>query len=280
MHHLHHGKPANHAPKKSGRQKMTTKFLEHLHDSELWSSYLPRIPRKLYLLAFLGVCLIVFALWLFRNGQSLLAWVSFGLLGGLLALPAILMGLFVRWRWGIRSGLRRQILDSIPWRGDEKVLDVGCGTGLLLNGAAARLRSGKATGIDLWAPHSGGGSLELLWKNARTEKVAGRVEFKEADARDMPFESETFDVVLSSGAVHHISHTRDDFDQAMGEMVRVLKPGGKIVIWDVEHIVHACANRLGSAGVECEVEEAGRFLNYDMGIVVGKKVDNVSMSAI
>jgi kynureninase len=59
----------------------------------------------------------------------------------------------------------------------------------------------------------------------------------------------------------------------MVEMVRVLKPGGKIVIWDVAHIVHACASRLSAAGVDCEVKEAGRFLGYDLGIVTGEKVD-------
>ena len=46
--------------------------------------------------------------------------------------------------------LRDRVLDAITWRGDEKVLDVGCGPGLMLIGAAKRLKSGKATGIDIW----------------------------------------------------------------------------------------------------------------------------------
>ena len=45
---------------------------------------------------------------------------------------------------------RERLLDFISWRGDEKVLDVGCGRGLLLVGAARRLRSGSSTGIDIW----------------------------------------------------------------------------------------------------------------------------------
>ncbi len=45
---------------------------------------------------------------------------------------------------------REQFLDQIPWRGDETVLDVGCGRGLLLNAAARRLQTGKAIGVDLW----------------------------------------------------------------------------------------------------------------------------------
>jgi ubiquinone/menaquinone biosynthesis C-methylase UbiE len=137
-----------------------------------------------------------------------------------------------------------------------------------------RLKNGRAIGIDLWAPHGGGGHIDLLWRNARLEKVADRIEFKEADARQMPFESETFDVVVSSGAMHHISRTPADFEQAMHEMVRVLKPGGQIVIWDVAHMVNACASRMRAADMKCEVKELGRYLSFDMGIVFGKKADS------
>src|SRR5262245_40390207 len=55
--------------------------------------------------------------------------------------------------WGSRRGKlqeRERLLDRVTWRGDEQVLDVGCGRGLLLVGAAKRLASGVATGVDLW----------------------------------------------------------------------------------------------------------------------------------
>jgi arsenite methyltransferase len=45
---------------------------------------------------------------------------------------------------------REQQLDLISWRGDETVLDVGCGLGLVLLGAAKRLTTGRAAGIDIW----------------------------------------------------------------------------------------------------------------------------------
>ena len=155
--------------------------------------------------------------------------------------------------------------------GDEKVLDVGCGSGLLLNGAAMQLTSGKATGVDLWSPHSGGGNLELLWKNAKAEGVVDKIEFKEADARKMPFEDATFDVVLSSGALHHISHSFDDHERAVREMVRVLKPGGKIVLWDITHMIEATAAEMKSLGIMCEVRPTTRSLGFDMNMMIGKK---------
>jgi len=55
--------------------------------------------------------------------------------------------------WGSRVGklrFRDRVLDAIPWRGDEQVLDVGCGHGLMLIGAAKRLTTGWGVGIDLW----------------------------------------------------------------------------------------------------------------------------------
>jgi hypothetical protein len=46
--------------------------------------------------------------------------------------------------------IRDMMLDAIPWRGNEMVLDVGCGRGLLLVGDARRLTTGKAIGLDRW----------------------------------------------------------------------------------------------------------------------------------
>lgn len=203
MAHDHHQKTLHPTHDESGRSKITNRLLEHLHDSEIWASYLPRVPGTLYLLAVGGLALWASSFWALQNGRTALALTGLGL-GVLLVLPFIMVGFLVWRRWTFRSNLRRQMLDSISWRGDEKVLDVGCGTGLLLNGVAMRLKSGKAVGIDIWAPHSGGGNIDLLWKNARLEKVADRIEFKEADARQIPFESETFEVVVSSGAVHRL----------------------------------------------------------------------------
>jgi len=80
--------------------------------------------------------------------------------------------------------VRDLIVESIPWRGDENVLDVGCGRGLFVIGAAKRLKSGKATGIDLWNPQDlSGNSAEAALANAKAEGVEKRVKIETGDAR-------------------------------------------------------------------------------------------------
>jgi len=130
---------------------------------------------------------------------------------------------------------REQFLNLIPWRGDETVLDVGCGRGLLLNAAAKRLTTGKAIGVDLWQKEDlSGNQPEATLENARREGVADRVEVKDGDARKLPFRDASFDVVVSGLALHNI-YKREERDQALREIARVLKPGGHVAIVDIEH---------------------------------------------
>src|SRR5579884_1131709 len=110
--------------------------------------------------------------------------------------------------WGSKVGklrLRDKLIGSITWRGDERVLDVGCGHGLMLIGAARRLSSGKAIGIDLWQNEDqAGNSCDATMRNAIAENVADRVELVDGDARKLPFATDSLDVVLSSWALHNI----------------------------------------------------------------------------
>jgi arsenite methyltransferase len=80
---------------------------------------------------------------------------------------------------------RQRYLDRPPWRGDETVLDVGCGRGLFLIAAARRLmRGGRAVGVDVWnARDLAGNNPDATLENARIEGVADRVEVKTGDAR-------------------------------------------------------------------------------------------------
>jgi arsenite methyltransferase len=126
-----------------------------------------------------------------------------------------------------------RILDSIPWRGDENVLDVGCGRGLFLIAAAKRLKSGKATGVDIWRSEDlSGNTAEAALNNAKAEGVANRIKIENTDARKLPFGANSFDVVVSSLAIHNIDGTMERA-KALREAARVLKPGGYLAILDI-----------------------------------------------
>src|SRR5262249_21448873 len=99
------------------------------------------------------------------------------------------MGGYMLWAGKVgKVRARERLLDLLPWRGDEAVLDVGCGRGLMLIGAARRVPRGRATGIDVWqAEDLSGNRPEGALENARCEGVAERVEVKTADMRQLPF---------------------------------------------------------------------------------------------
>jgi arsenite methyltransferase len=126
-----------------------------------------------------------------------------------------------------------RLINLIQWSGDELVLDVGCGRGLMLVGAAKRLISGKAIGIDLWQQQDqANNSTAATLSNAAIEGVAERVEVKTADMRQLPFPESYFDVVISNWAIHNIE-IEADRQKALDEIVRVLKPNGMVVLSDI-----------------------------------------------
>lgn len=134
---------------------------------------------------------------------------------------------------------REKLLDMAnalsPWTGREQVLDVGCGRGLMLVGAARRLTTGSATGIDLWrAEDQSANTPEAALENASLEGVAERVKVETGDARDLPFAAASFDVVVSHWVVHNLSDAGDRA-RVLDEMIRVLRPGGVLVLADIAH---------------------------------------------
>jgi ubiquinone/menaquinone biosynthesis C-methylase UbiE len=135
-----------------------------------------------------------------------------------------LRGKFVVWA---------ELLDRLRLRGDERILDLGCGRGAVLLMAAQHLTTGRAVGVDLWRTvDQSGNSAEATQRNAVAEGVADRVELHTADLTALPFEDSSFDVVLSSLVIHNIRGSAGR-EKAIDEAVRVLRPGGRLVIADV-----------------------------------------------
>jgi len=128
-----------------------------------------------------------------------------------------------------------QLLDSLALRGDEVVLDLGCGRGAVLLALARRLPKGRALGIDLWHSRDQSGNTEAMARaNAAADGVADVVELHTGDITALPFPDASFDLVTSALAIHNIPR-KDGRARAVAESFRVLRPGGQLVLVDIRH---------------------------------------------
>jgi arsenite methyltransferase len=139
-----------------------------------------------------------------------------------------------------------EILDGLRLRGDETLLDLGCGRGAVLLAAAKLLPNGRAIGVDIWRADQTDNSPQNTLENAALEGVADRVEVRTADITDLPFDDNSVDVIVSSLVVHNIP-SQADRTRAISEAARVLRPGGRLAIADI-FFTNRYANQLRDLG--------------------------------
>ena len=179
----------------------------------------------------IGAALLTVAIPLFLLGGTL-AMVAFWLLLAASLLPLGIGASMIAYACAGQSRLRDHMLDAVPWSGAERVLDVGTGTGLMLVGAAKRLRTGRAVGIDAWWRKDPTGRRRgVIERNVRLEGVADRVELRTADVRALPMPDGSFDRVIALLCLHEHEVQRQQA-AACREIARVLKPGGVALIGD------------------------------------------------
>jgi ubiquinone/menaquinone biosynthesis C-methylase UbiE len=118
--------------------------------------------------------------------------------------------------------LRAMVADDLELRPGDRVLDVGCGPGRLALAFAERVGpTGSVDGIDA--------AVEMINRASGLARKRGVVAtFQVAFAQQLPFPDATFDAVACTLALHHVAE--DDQPTAVGEMYRVLKPHGRLLI--------------------------------------------------
>jgi arsenite methyltransferase len=201
---------------------------------------------KLFFLLGCALCLAGIALVYWRATRLLISIGSTAFITGLIFLFESLA-----MTWSSRIGklkARDRLLGDLRLSGHETILDIGCGRGLLLIGAAHRLPTGKAVGIDLWSKTDlADNRREATLENARLEGVAQRVEVQDGDMRQLPFPDASFDAVVASLSIHNI-YDRPGRRDAINEIIRVLKPAGKVALMDIRHTAQY-AEDLRAAGM-------------------------------
>ncbi|XP_010905461.3 uncharacterized protein [Elaeis guineensis] len=142
----------------------------------------------------------------------------------------------------LRWEMAQRMVAAVPdWSAVRTALDVGCGRGMLLNAVAMQMKKegsgGRVVGLD--------GRRETAvaaLRRARVEGVQEYVTCREGDARRLPFADGYFDIVVSAVHLSGLGRRASGKSPAaaaaergrgLGEMVRVLKPGGMGVVWDL-----------------------------------------------
>jgi len=184
----------------------------------------PGIVRTLLVL---GPLLLIFAAW---NPLGVRAIATAAAIGGAMC---VVEGVWMIYGSRIgKLGVRDHLLDAMSLAPDARVLDVGCGHGLLLVGAAKRAPNGRAVGIDLWSQKDqGDNSRDATLANAKLEGVT--VEVVDGDMTKMPFPDGAFDAVVANLAIHNVP-SREGRRAAIREIFRVLAPGGQVALSDFQ----------------------------------------------
>jgi arsenite methyltransferase len=232
----------------------------------------PAVMRNLFLFGALCLLLAIFTPHQFHLGPVVFLSRSFYWPAGFLLGEAFLFLLYVKYG---KFRHRDFMLAMHTWRGDEDVLDVGCGRGLLLAGAAKRIASlrgtGHATGIDVWSSvDMGGNSAEATQRNLDLEGVASICTLVSKPAQEMPFPDASFDVIVSNLCLHNI-YDRPTRQQALHQILRVLKPGGIALISDYK-LTAEYAKEFSGSGLVVE-KRRGSFITTfpPLTVVVARK---------
>jgi ubiquinone/menaquinone biosynthesis C-methylase UbiE len=154
----------------------------------------------------------------------------------------------------IRTPAERAAWDRIfdvilPAAGALEALDIGCGTGFLSLELAAR--GHRVTGVD-FAP-----SMIAQARKKAAERQAV-ISYEEADAEQLPFAAASFDIVVS----RHLLWTLPHPERAMDEWIRVLRPGGRLIVVDSHADVSALPEPLDNARKSPEYAAIGNQLRF------------------
>ncbi|MBN1313704.1 MAG: class I SAM-dependent methyltransferase [Anaerolineae bacterium] len=131
------------------------------------------------------------------------------------------------YNWGFKvfggrehETFREHVIELAALKGNERLLDAGCGTGMLALSIAGRYSGCTVQGIDI--------SPKMIAAARRDAEEQGlAVDFRVGSIIDLPYTSDSFDVVITNIMYHHLD--LEEKQQAVAEISRALKPGGRYV---------------------------------------------------
>lgn len=176
-------------------------------------------------------------------------------------------------RWEISQRMVSAVAD---WSAVRTALDVGCGRGILLNAVAIQMKKegscGRVVGLDRRRE-----TAVAVLRRAAAEGVQEYVTCREGDSRQLPFGDGYFDVVVSAALGKAPAAERG---REVGEMVRVLRPGGVGVVWDLAGAPEVAERLREMRMEEVRVSEritaylvSSRIVSFTKPVVMAEPVD-------
>jgi len=152
---------------------------------------------------------------------------------------------------------RKVLIENLPMKGNEHVLDICCANGRGTKIISSFFREGNINGIDL-NPKMISRAMKYTVKN-------DNLKFKVGDCSNMPFQNNSFDIVTSFLALHELSTNL--LPKVISEIKRVLKSNGYLLVFDfaVPAKSFANINFVYYAFRLLEDESAARFMMVDQG---------------
>jgi arsenite methyltransferase len=202
----------------------------------------PDIRKGMFFISIIGFIIFCLTKWVSTNLlKNYPIWTNiFYVLGIVITTYGLFMGIYMTYcsrigKLKTRDFLLNEVDNYLNWNEILQTLDIGCGRGLLLIGAAKRIKTGLSIGVDIWSikDQSNNNENETI-QNAVTEGVIEKIKILTGDARNLTFENETMDVVMSHWVIHNIEGENEQI-KALDEMYRVTKPGGVILIADIQN---------------------------------------------
>ena len=129
-----------------------------------------------------------------------------------------------------QRAMRDTYLDDLDLPTDARVVEVGCGPGPVARALAARASAGEVIGID----------PSPIFIEVARERAASlsNLSFTLGDARDLPLADATYDAVVFHTTLCHVPGP----ERALAEARRVLRPGGRLAVFDGDYSTVTCAN--------------------------------------
>src|SRR5207248_10936484 len=124
------------------------------------------------------------------------------------------------------ASARDAYLELLGLSAGERVLDIGCGSGVVTRAIARRVApDGHVIGFD-----SSPALLDIARQYAKDAGLDKLIELRAGDCRELPFAAGAFDVAFAATVLAHVPQA----ERAIGEMVRVTRSGGRVAVFDFD----------------------------------------------